>query len=126
MPVLVTSQTLSGFVREDATGEPLSYVNVFLKDTYLGSATNQDGYYVIPNVTPGEYEIVASIIGYKIETIPLFITEDMDIRLDFRLKVSVVSGEEVNITAERQQFREMVQPSTITLDMREIEVAPAF
>ena len=120
------SQTISGFVREDATGEPLSYVNVFLKDTYLGSASNQDGYFVIPNVPPGDYEISASIIGYEIRTVPVTIVAGEDIRFDFRLTVSILAGEEVNVTAERQRFREMVQPSTVTLDMREIEVVPAF
>jgi len=42
------TSTISGFVRDNATGEPLSYVNVFvvIGDSYKGSATNQDGYYV--------------------------------------------------------------------------------
>lgn len=50
---------ISGFVRDNATGEPLSYVNVFvvIGDSYKGSATNQDGYYVISNLFPGEYNV---------------------------------------------------------------------
>ncbi|MCP4931945.1 MAG: carboxypeptidase-like regulatory domain-containing protein, partial [Candidatus Marinimicrobia bacterium] len=35
--------TISGFVRDDATGEPISYANVFLSETSIGSATNVDG-----------------------------------------------------------------------------------
>ncbi|MCH7731443.1 MAG: TonB-dependent receptor [Candidatus Marinimicrobia bacterium] len=120
------SQTISGFVREAATGEPLSYVNVFVKDTYKGAATNQDGYYVITDIPPGEYEVTASIIGYRMKTEKVLLGDNQNVRLNFRLEVSVIPGEEVNVTAERQKFREMVEPSVISLDMREIEVAPAF
>lgn len=120
------AETISGFVREDDTGEPLSYANVFIKDTYLGSATNQDGYYVILNVPAGEHEVTASIIGYEMKTVKLIVGEGEAVRLDFRLAMSLVAGEEITVTAERQKFREMVQPSTVTLDMRDIQVAPAF
>ena len=36
--------TISGFVRDEATGEPLSYANVFIKDSNKGGITNLDGY----------------------------------------------------------------------------------
>ena len=44
--------TINGFVRDDASGEPISYSNVFLANTSLGAATNQDGYFVITNIPP--------------------------------------------------------------------------
>ncbi len=122
----VSSQSISGFVREEATGEPLFYVNVFLKETSLGSATNQDGYYVITKVPPGTYKIAASIIGYKLDVKQITIESDMDLRLDFRLKIEALEGETINVTAVREKFRQMVEPSKITLDVREINVAPAF
>ena len=62
---LVRSESISGFVREKSTGEPISYANVFLINKSLGSTTNQDGYFVIPNVPIGDYEINASMIGYS-------------------------------------------------------------
>ena len=39
--------TISGFVRDDATGEPISYANVFLSETSIGAASNVDGYFEI-------------------------------------------------------------------------------
>ena len=44
--------TISGFVRDDATGEPISYANVFLSETSIGSATNVDGYLLSPMYLP--------------------------------------------------------------------------
>jgi len=124
--LIAQSQTISGFVREAATGEPLSYVNVFIKDSYYGSTTNLDGYYVITDVPQGEYEVAASMIGYQIQTIKVTIRSGDNVRIDFRLETTVIQGEEINVTAERQKFKDMVQMSTITLDMREIQLAPAF
>ena len=58
--------TISGFVRDDASGEPLGYANVFIKDTNIGGATNMEGYFVISNVPAGAREIAVSIIGFEI------------------------------------------------------------
>ncbi|MBL7066399.1 MAG: TonB-dependent receptor [Candidatus Marinimicrobia bacterium] len=118
--------SVSGFVREDATGEPLSYVNVFLKGTYWGAATRQDGYYVIPSVPPGKYELMVSIIGYEDATRSIIVAAGKNLRVDFRLKVSPITGETVTVTAERMKFKEKMELSTINLTMREIKVAPGF
>ncbi|MCK4297042.1 MAG: carboxypeptidase-like regulatory domain-containing protein, partial [Candidatus Marinimicrobia bacterium] len=118
--------SISGFVREEATGEPLSYVNVFLKGTYWGTATKQDGYYVIPSVPPGKYDLMVSIIGYKDTTRSIIVETGKNQRIDFRLKVSPITGEAVTVTAERMKFKEKMELSTINLTMREIKVAPGF
>ena len=68
--------SISGFVREKDTGEPISYANVFLSDNSLGTATNQDGYFVIPNITPGNYKLNASMIGYSIFQKDIIIEEN--------------------------------------------------
>ena len=44
--------TISGFVRDDATGEPISYANVFLSEPSIGSATNVDGNLSSPMCRP--------------------------------------------------------------------------
>jgi len=122
----VYAQSISGFVRELATGEPLPYANVVIKNTYLGAATNLDGYYVIPNIDPGEYEIMVSIIGYEVKTARVKLQASENIRLNFRLAVSAITGEEITVTAERLKFERMVEPSRVTLDTRQIEVLPSF
>ena len=122
------TSTISGFVRDNATGEPLSYVNVFvvIGDSYKGSATNQDGYYVISNLFPGKYNVNASIIGYKMTTNKVTLASDEKLRLDFRLNVSALEGQEVNVSAERIKFQQSIESSQISLDLREINTVPGF
>ena len=115
-------------MRDNATGEPLSYVNVFVVvgGSYKGSASNQDGYYLISNLFPGEYNVNASIIGYKMMTNNVILDKEDEARLDFRLDVSAIEGEEVNVSAERIKFEQSMESSRISLDLREINTVPGF
>ena len=123
-----SSSTISGFVRDNATGEPLSYVNIFvvIEDNYKGSASNQDGYYVISNLLPGEYNVNASIIGYKMISNKVVLVEGEKVRLDFRLDIAAIEGQEVNVSAERIKFEQSMESSRISLDLREINAVPGF
>ncbi len=118
--------TISGFVREEASGEPLAYTNVFIKGTSIGAASNIDGYYVLTNVTAGRQEIAVSIIGYEMITRKVNVQANQDLRLDFRLKRTVLEGEAVDVFGEAQKMRQLVEPSRISLDLRTLETAPAF
>ena len=52
--------------------------------------------------------------------------EGRSIRLDIRLKKEVIQTEEILVTAERQKFQRSIESSQISLDLREINSAPAF
>ena len=118
--------SISGFVRDDTSGEPISYANVFLSNSTLGAATNQDGYFVISNIPVGNYEINATMIGYGIFKQNIELSEGQPIRLDIRLNEEIIQTTEVLVTAERQKFERSMESSQISLDIREINSAPAF
>ena len=61
-----SSNTITGRVVDKQKNEGLAGVNIMVKGTYYGSATDADGYYSITQVNPGTYDIEASIIGYKV------------------------------------------------------------
>ena len=48
--------------------ENLSYVNIYIQNTKLGTSSNEDGYYQIKNIPSGTYKIVVSSIGYNTKT----------------------------------------------------------
>ena len=118
--------SISGFVRDDTSGEPISYANVFLSNSTLGAATNQDGYFVISNIPVGKYELNATMIGYGIFKQNMELSEGQPIRLDIRLNEEIIQTTEVLVTAERQKFERSMESSQISLDIREINSAPAF
>ena len=118
--------SINGFIRDDASGEPISYANVFLSNSSLGAATNSDGYFVISAIPLGLYELNATMIGYAVFKKKVDLSLGESIRLEIRLKEEVIKGTEVLVTAERQKFQRSMESSQIALDLREINSAPAF
>ena len=118
--------SINGFIRDDASGEPISYANVFLSNSSLGAATNSDGYFVISAIPLGLYELNATMIGYGVFKKKVDLSLGESIRLEIRLKEEAIKGTEVLVTAERQKFERSMESSQIALDLREINSAPAF
>ena len=118
--------SIFGYIREDHTGEPLAYANVFIQQTGDGTATNEDGYYALLNLPSGNYDISVSTIGYAMLTLPVSVDLDEDQRIDFRLTMHAIETEEIRVSAERQKFEKEVLPSMGIMDFREIKTMPAF
>jgi hypothetical protein len=123
---LVAQQNIHGFIRENDTGEPLPYANIIFPDLNRGASSNSEGYFVISNLPVGTHTLIVSIIGYKkhIQTVQLPV--DTNLRLDIRLNQENIEGQTIEVSAEREKFKELVSTSTVTLDRRAIEVAPSF
>ena len=92
----------------------------------MGAATNRDGYFVISKIPVGIYEFNVTMIGYGIHKEQISIKENKPIRLDIRLKEEIIETSEIIVTAERQKFERSMESSQISLDLREINSAPAF
>ena len=110
--------SINGFIRDDASGEPISYANVFLSNSSLGAATNSDGYFVISEIPFGFYELNATMIGYAVFKKKVDLSFGESIRLEIRLKEEAIKGTEVLVTAERQKFERSMESSQIALDLR--------
>tara|TARA_B100000989_G_scaffold88131_1_gene63668 strand:+ start:1330 stop:3762 length:2433 start_codon:yes stop_codon:yes gene_type:complete len=118
--------SINGFVRDDASGEPISYANVFLSNSSIGAATNSDGYFVLSGIPLGLYEVNATMIGFAVFKEKVNLSNEEPVRLEIRLIEEAIKGTEVLVTAERQKFERSMESSQIALDLREINSAPAF
>ena len=118
--------SINGFVRDDASGEPISYANVFLSNSSIGAATNSDGYFVLSGIPSGLYEVNVTMIGYGVFKEEVNLLNRESVRLEIRLTEEAIKGIEVLVTAERQKFERSMESSQIALDLREINSAPAF
>lgn len=126
IPLLAASGSVSGFVNNEADGEPIRYVNVFLDDTRLGAVTNQDGYYIILNVPEGEYTLTVSMIGYRLEKRPVRVGSGEYVKEHFNLVPEDIRLEEVVVTAEREKFRQEIKISTVTMDQSQLRTVPVL
>ncbi len=65
----ITGSRISGYIRDIDTKKPLEFVNVLIKDSNLGTTTNEKGYFEL--ILPFEINdksIIISSLGYKIKT----------------------------------------------------------
>ncbi len=117
--------TLSGRVTDKESGEPLPGVNILIKGTYKGAATNQDGRYLITNIPAGTYTVTAQMIGYAPVTQEK-VTILMDLRtvIDFKLDSRVLEMDEVKITAEKPLIQRDVTATTHFVSQEEIDQLP--
>ncbi|MCD6205147.1 MAG: TonB-dependent receptor [Candidatus Marinimicrobia bacterium] len=117
---------IEGFVKDRENGQPLVGVNIVLKGTSYGAATDREGYYVILNVPAGEYEIEATMIGYqKITVSNVRVSIDLATKVDIEMNSEVLeAAESVVIVAQRPLLKRDEFTSRTTVSKEEIEVQP--
>jgi CarboxypepD_reg-like domain/TonB-dependent Receptor Plug Domain len=127
LPVLAgTTGKIAGIVKDKQTGEELIGANIVIEGTSLGAATNIDGYYVILNIQPGKYTLVASAVGYnKVAINNVNVSIDLTTTIDIELTSTVVEvGEEVVVTAERPLVVQDLTAKTAVVGGDEIAALP--
>lgn len=92
---LISAQLSVNGTVTDVEGQPLAGVQVFLKDTYLGTTTNLDGEYDI-SLDVNQGILVVSYIGY--ETQELQVSANTPMPLAIQLTVDILKGDEVLVT----------------------------
>lgn len=105
--VSVFSQDLSvsGFV-SDFQNNPISYANIVLltvndSTVIKGASSNEQGFFLIEQVTPGSYLLKTSFIGFKSNTLNLEITDSSLDLGDIILEESAEALNEVSIVVNK-------------------------
>ncbi len=120
-----TTGKIVGTITDAETGEPLPGVNVAIIGTQQGAITDLEGYYVILNVTPGEYELRASFLGFGTQIIQqVRVRINQTTTIDFSLSETVIEGQEITVVAERPIIQRDLTSSKATISSRDIELLP--
>jgi hypothetical protein len=121
-----TTGKIAGYVKDVQSGTPLPGVNVIIEGTTMGAATDLQGYYVILNVPPGKYTLIASMIGYAKKTVSdVKVSIDLTSTVDFDLGTEILDlGSEVVIVAERPMVTKDLTASEAHVDAEQIKRLP--
>lgn len=117
---------LSGTVKDLKTGDALPGVNIILKGTYYGAATDINGKFRINNISAGNYNVDISLIGYKTTQYTGISIENNKIKeLDVKLEETVLTlDQDVVVIGEKPllDVEETQSKKTITKDDLDIAV----
>lgn len=116
--------TISGYIKEAATGEELIGASIFVPELRAGGITNVYGFYSI-TIPKGNYTLIYSFIGFEDQKSEINLTQNL--RKDIELKESSLSLQEVVITGETEDRNiKSSEMSAIKMDMKEIKSLPVL
>jgi len=114
---------IAGIVVDAKSQELLAGVNVELKGTYMGAATDLEGQFLISEVNPGQYDIEISIIGYKkyLKT-GVEVEAGETVILEVELNESILAfGEEIEVVGKKPLLEVDLTSSEESFTSRDIE-----
>ena len=92
------SQTNSISGKITSKGEALPFANVYLANTKLGTASNEEGFFELKNIPNGDYTLISSSVGFNLKSLKIILTgnqklvKNFNLNENYSLKEIVVSG----------------------------------
>lgn len=104
------AQTASVGGKITDNGGPLPLVNVLLKGTKMGTATDIDGLYELTNIQPGDYVLLVTSLGYQPYQTKISIAPGTNKTINIQLEASAQSLEETVVTGTLKPVSRLESP----------------
>lgn len=111
------TQTLRGTVYDQNTHEPLIGATVVVQnsDPVIGTTTDENGHFTLPNLHLGRVTLEVSYIGYDSQTIPeILITSAKEVVLSIALREAIAELEGVEIVAGIRKEKALNTMATVS------------
>ncbi len=116
--------TISGHIKDAATGEELIGATIFVKELMTGGITNVYGFYSV-TIPAGEYTIEYSYIGYETQKIEIYLNQST--KKNVELLSTGISLQEVVVTAEvADKNVKSTEMSVVKITPKEIKAVPVL
>ncbi|MEZ4772631.1 MAG: outer membrane beta-barrel family protein [Bacteroidia bacterium] len=117
------SVTISGIVKNQTDKSPLAFSNILLKNAkdsafVTGTVSDEDGRFTLTKVSPGNYFLEISAIGFSPAHQPLFVgslSNFLDITT-IELEEKAVTLNEVEITGKQDEVSSRMDKKTFSVD----------
>ncbi|MGB6153448.1 MAG: TonB-dependent receptor, partial [Pricia sp.] len=113
--------TLSGYVKNKTTGQPLSDLALLVEDSEQGTSTDEEGFYSL-KLSPGEHMLATKGLGLQDTRKRIIIYNNGS--LDIELEESVEQLEEVVLTGNRNQNVETAITGVTQIKVEQIKTIP--
>jgi hypothetical protein len=114
--------TVSGYIFDEITGEPLIGAHIKEKVSKLGTTSNEAGFYSLTIPESDSFLLVVSFIGYEEKTERITKTQS----INFKLKPGLDINEVTVIQSAGGDFIRKNEMSTVKLQPKQIKKLPGF
>ena len=120
-----TTGKISGVVSEKESGNPVLGANVYLENTEIGAATDEDGFFNIINIPPGNYTLSIQMIGYKkYQIVDLRISVNRTSYIEAELETELLESEAVIVQAQKISIKKDQTSSIRNVTSDQIKALP--
>jgi len=95
--------TISGLIVDSESGSVLSDVNVFLANTTIGAASDQQGKFIISHIPQGIYDLIFDCVGYETKTMQIIILQPQSLRFTTRLRPQIYNADKIQVIGEKPE-----------------------
>lgn len=109
----------------DPSGAPVIGASVLVVGTQSGSMSDANGYYYIPRLSPGEYSVVARMVGMASVTVEgVAVVSDQNTVLNITLAEEAAGNTVITVTGQRSDILETIPSTIYVVDRHQIETMP--
>lgn len=117
--VLAQARTVSGIVKDNATGESIPGVSVLVKNTSIGTITDGDGKYSV-EVSSNADVLVFSFVGYAKQEVAVSSQSTIDVSL----QMDLTTLEEIVVVGYGEQKKSVVTGAISSVKADELQSMP--
>ena len=108
-----TDANVFGHVVDKQSGEHLPYINIMVKGTSIGTATDASGHFHLNNLPIGKLTIVAQSIGYMPEEKTIETASGKIIELNFEIEEDAIMLNDVVVSANKNETSRKEAPVVV-------------
>ncbi|MDU1891180.1 MAG: TonB-dependent receptor [Dysgonomonas sp.] len=117
-----TDAHLVGHVVNNRTGEHIPFINIIIKNTTTGVATDATGHYALRNLPEGKLIVMVEGIGYQPMEKEVEVKRGKTLEVNFEIEEDALKLNEIVVTAGRSSQRRTEAPVIVnTIDSKMLE-----
>ena len=104
-----------GHVINPKTHDHLPYINIIVKGTTIGTATDASGHYFLKNMPEGEFTVEASALGYTSQSKTVTLHNGETVELNFEIGEQSLELDGVVVSASRSETTRKMAPALVSV-----------
>lgn len=115
-----------GHVTDKHTQEHLSYIQILLKGTTIGTLTDDTGHYFLKNLPEGRFIVEVNAVGYRSQQREVHLKKGQTLEINFEIEEDLIALDGVVVSANRNETTRRMAPTLVNvMDTRLFETTNA-